>query len=163
MGYSGSGKSTLARTMGERRDISVLHLDMVQFLPHWQERPDDEQRRIVRAFMDEHSSWIIDGNYSKLNVEGRLECADRILLLQFNRFACLWRAFRRMKTYHGKSRPSMADGCAERIDFAFAWWILHRGRDAAHRESFRSIATRYAAKTTIIRNQRQLDAYIASL
>ncbi|MCI1220086.1 MAG: DNA topology modulation protein [Bifidobacterium sp.] len=163
IGYSGSGKSTLARTLGERRNIPVLHLDTVQFLPQWRERPDDEQRRMVRAFIDEHDSWVIDGNYSKLYVAERLESADQIIMLQFNRFACLWRALRRAKTYRGKSRPSMTDGCAERIDFAFAWWILYRGRDSAHRENYRSIVTQYAAKTTVVKNQRQLDAYADAL
>ena len=39
LGYSGSGKSTLARKLGELYGVPVLHLDAVQFLPGWRERP----------------------------------------------------------------------------------------------------------------------------
>lgn len=55
IGYSGSGKSTLADALGKLYNIPVLHLDSVHFLPGWQEREDDEKRRIVAEFMRENS------------------------------------------------------------------------------------------------------------
>ena len=91
LGYSGSGKSTLARALGEHYGIPVLHLDTVQFLPDWQVRPKEEQLAIVQDFMDTHDSWVIDGNYSNLLQPRRLEEADRVVLLLFNRFSSLLR------------------------------------------------------------------------
>lgn len=90
IGYSGSGKSTLAAALGKEYGADVLHLDSVHFLPGWKERPDEEKRRVVEAFLDSHDSWVIDGNYTKLFYERRTEEADRIVMMLFGRFACLY-------------------------------------------------------------------------
>ena len=73
IGYSGSGKSTLAAALGKEYGADVLHLDSVHFLPGWKERPDEEKRRVVEAFLDSHDSWVIDGTYTKLFYERRTE------------------------------------------------------------------------------------------
>ena len=124
VGYSGSGKSTLARRLGEYHHAEVLHLDTVHHLPGWKERDRESEKQIVEAFLDEHAAWVIDGNYSKLFYERRMEEADRIVMLLFNRFSCLYRAYKRYRKYKGKTRPDMAEGCGEKMDRAFAWWIL---------------------------------------
>ncbi len=93
-GYSGSGKSTLARRIGEIEQVPVLYLDTVQFVANWQERNRVEARSIVRAFMKQEN-WVIDGNYTNFFYQERMEAADRILILAFNRFTCLYRAFKR--------------------------------------------------------------------
>ena len=48
IGHSGSGKSTLARRIAEETGVPVLHLDQIHWLPGWQERPDEESRRMVK-------------------------------------------------------------------------------------------------------------------
>lgn len=80
-GYSGSGKSTLARRLGELYQIPVLHLDTVHWLPGWEEKAEEQERSEVRAFMDRNASWVIDGNYRKLEYERRLQEADRIIFM----------------------------------------------------------------------------------
>ena len=69
-GYSGSGKSTLARRLGKLYQIPVLHLDTVHWLPGWEEKAEEQERSEVRAFMDRNASWVIDGNYRKLSMNG---------------------------------------------------------------------------------------------
>ena len=86
-GYSGSGKSTLARRIGEIEQVPVLYLDTIQFVANWQERNRVEARSIVRAFMKQEN-WVIDGNYTNFFYQERMEAADRILILAFNRFTC---------------------------------------------------------------------------
>ena len=81
IGYSGSGKSTLAKTLGELYDIPTLHLDTVHFLPNWVERTNEDERRIVTEFLDKNEGWVIDGSYSKIVYERRMEEADKIILL----------------------------------------------------------------------------------
>ena len=157
VGYSGSGKSTLARRLGERSGLPVLHLDTVQFLPGWQERPEDEQFTLVQDFMDAHESWIIDGNYSHLLYEQRMDQADRILLLLFNRWSALWRVTKRYLRYRGKSRPDMTAGCEEKLDGDFVRWVLWKGRSKRQRERFALLPERYPDKCVVLKNQRQID------
>ena len=160
MGCSGSGKSTLARTLAERHGVEVLHLDSVQFLPGWEIRDEADKERMVREFLDTHSGWVVDGTYSKLSFARRLEEADRIILLLFNRFTALWRVTKRYLAYRGQSRPDMAEGCGEKLDAEFIWWVLFQGRRSGDRARWRQIAAQYGDKTVILKNQRQLDAFL---
>lgn len=161
IGYSGSGKSTLAAQLGQKLQVPVLHLDSVHWLPGWVERPREEEKQIVRAFLDEHDAWVIDGNYSSLWHDERMEKADQILFLNFNRFICLHRAAKRARVYRGKTRPDMGKGCPEKIDLEFAWWILHDGRTAKIRNRYRKLRELYPGKFTEIKNQKALSAFTA--
>jgi len=160
LGYSGSGKSTLARFLGKRYGIEVLHLDRVHWLPGWQERDKESKQKIIGDFLDGHTSWVIDGNYTKYSLGRRLEEADLIILLLFGRFACYLRALKRLGQYKGRSRPDMTEGCQEKVDWAFTKWIFRDGRTAKIREGYRSIQKQYPVKTRIIRNQRQLECFM---
>ena len=81
----------------------------------------------------------------------------------FNRLDCLFRCARRYRTYKGKSRPSMAEGCNEKLDPEFVRWILWEGRSRKIRDRYRRIREQYPDKVIVLRNQRQLDAYLKSL
>lgn len=163
IGYSGSGKSTLARMLAEKYGVDVLHFDTVQFLPNWEVRSDDEKKRITKDFLDAHEAWVIDGNYSKLFYERRMEEADQIIVLLFNRFSCLYRAFLRYCKYANKTRPDMADGCNEKYDLAFMRWILWEGRSKDAKNRYHWVMTKYKDKAIVIKNQRQLDTFIRKL
>ncbi|MBQ7908768.1 MAG: DNA topology modulation protein [Elusimicrobiaceae bacterium] len=163
IGYSGSGKSTLARKLAEKYHIYVLHFDAVHFKPNWEIRSDVVKKKMTQVFMDIHDSWVIDGNYSKLYFDRRMEEADEIILLQFNRFSCFYRAWRRSKVYADKTRPDMGDGCKEKFDLEFMKWILWKGRTKETKERYRSVVKSYPQKVTVIKNQKQLDRYIQSV
>lgn len=159
IGYSGSGKSTLARRIGEYCRAEVLHLDTVHFLPGWTERPRQEEQEMVEAFLNSHRDWVIDGNYSKLSYDRRMEEADRIIILLFNRFDCFRRVSRRYYAYKDHTRPDMAQGCSEKLDLEFAFWVLWKGRRKAARDRYRRLQERYPDKTVVIKNQKQLDRF----
>ena len=163
VGYSGSGKSTLAQVLAQKHNIPVLHLDTVQFLPGWEIRDQGEKEQLVQAFLDSHPQWVIDGNYSKLSYARRLEEADLIILLLFNRFTCLRRAYRRYRQYAHSTRPDMAQGCKERFDWAFIKWILWEGRTKRKRDQFQQILTQYGHKAVSIKNQEQLNQYLDAI
>lgn len=163
LGYSGSGKSTLARIISEKYSIDVLHFDTVQFLPNWEIRSFDDKERITKEFLDSHSDWVIDGNYTKLFYERRLEEADKIILLLFNRFSCLWRAYKRFQKYKNKTRPDMAEGCNEKLDREFIKWILFDSRTRRAKERYSRIIMQYGNKVIIINNQKQLKKFIQSI
>lgn len=163
IGYSACGKSTLARKLSETHNVDVLHLDTIQFLPNWVIRDEEDKVRMIKEFLDTHDSWIIDGNYSSLCQERRLEEADLIILLLFNRFSCLLRAYSRYKKYKNKTRPDMAQGCNEKIDLEFVKWILYKGRTKQKRQKYSNIVAKYSDKAILIKNQKQLNTYINAL
>ena len=163
IGYSGAGKSTLARKLGQYYGAEVLHFDAVHFLPGWQVRPEAEKREITAQFLDTHEDWVIEGNYSKLYFERRMQEADRIVVLLFNRFACLLRVWRRYRTYRGQTRPDMGAGCNEKLDADFVKWILLEGRNKKARGRNQAVIRQYREKVTVIRNQRQLDRYLRAV
>ena len=138
-GYSGSGKSTLARRLGGLYQIPVLHLDTVHWLPGWEEKAEAQERSEVRAFMDRNASWVIDGNYRKLEYERRLQEADRIIFMDFNRFSCLFRAYRRYLDHKGRARSSMTEGCEEKLDLEFIRWILWDSRTRKQKKLWRAM------------------------
>ena len=157
LGYSGSGKSTLARNLSEKYNIPVLHFDTVQFLPNWEIRVQEEKERMTKDFLDANDAWVIDGNYSKLSYQRRMEEADVIILLLFNKISCLYRVTRRYLKYKDSTRPDMAEGCNEKLDWEFIKWILRDGRTEESRQRYQGVLARYPEKTILIKNQSQLD------
>ncbi|MHC5248283.1 P-loop NTPase family protein [Enterococcus sp. LJL90] len=162
VGYSGSGKSTLASYLAERKKLPLLFLDSVQFTQNWQERDFEEKEALVQSFMQQ-SAWIIDGNYQTLFFEERIAAADQIIIMTFSRLAALWRVFKRYLTYRGKTRPSMAEGNLEKLDWEFIWWVLYQGRTKERRQMFTDIQQAYPQKVVLIKNQRQLDAFYQNI
>ena len=159
MGYSGSGKSTLAQKLGEHYKCDVFHFDAVQFLPGWEVRDFDERMRLSKEFLDTHDSWVIDGTYSRFHLERRLEEADLVIVMLFNRFNSLYRVTKRYFAYRDKTRPDMAEGCNEKLDWEFVKWVLRDGRKQKTKDLFQRIQTQYADKVVVIKNQRQLDRW----
>ncbi len=158
IGYSGAGKSTMARKLGRLYGYPVLHLDRVQFLPGWQDRPEEEAREMVAAFM-EQEHWVIDGNYSNYFHGRRLEEADRIVFLNFPRRVCLWQAWRRYRKNRGHAREDMAEGCIEQMPLGFVRWILWGGRTKKLRNNYRDILRRFPDKAVMLKNRAQVAAF----
>ncbi len=159
IGYSGSGKSTLAARLAEKHGVPVLYMDTVHWLPGWEEREREEKCALVTAFLDENDGWVIDGNYKRDRYDRRMEEADKIVFLAFGRFACLRRVIRRYRENRGRTRASMTEGCEERLPLDFLLWVVHTGRTKKRRRVYYDTVKRYAEKSTVIRNQRQLNAF----
>ena len=162
IGYSGAGKSTLARALGERYGIPVLHFDRVQFTPNWQERDRGEAHRMVHEFM-ERPQWVMDGTYSKFEYERRLEEADEIVFLDFPRLVCFFRAWKRYFQFQGGTRADMADGCIEKMDPEFIWWLLWKGRTRKRKEKFQQVIRQYPKKIVVLKSQKEINRYLEGL
>lgn len=121
IGSGGAGKSTLARQLGEKLDIEVIHLDAHFWKENWQATSREEWNGWQKEVMQK-SSWIMDGNYSS-TMDTRIQAADLIIFLDFSRWLCLWGVLKRRWMYHGKTRPDMAEGCPERLDWEFLKWV----------------------------------------
>ena len=162
IGYSGAGKSTLARALGERYGIPVLHFDRVHWAPGWQERDKAEAHQIAHEFM-EQSEWVIDGNYTKYEYRRRMSEADAIIFLDFPRLNCFVRAWKRYFHYRGRTREDMTEGCPEKMDAEFMWWILWEGRTRKKKENYQQTVKQYSEKTVVLRSQKEINEYLEGL
>lgn len=160
IGYSGSGKSTLAQALGREHQLPILHLDTLRFAKNWQIRPDEQVREELQGFLEQHTGWVIDGNYSFALFEERMEQADQIIFMNFPRWICLWRAVKRYLTYKGQVRDSMAAGCTEKFDWEFIRWILWDGRSQAYQNKYQDICSRYPDKVTVLSSQKEIDVFL---
>ena len=162
IGYSGSGKSTLAKQLSTYYKIPVLFLDKVKFLPNWVDHGLDESRLMVQDFM-KNDSWVIDGNYRDFLQRQRLEEATKIIFLDFPRYSCLYRAFKRYCKYKNKTREDMANGCFEKMGFEFVNWILREGRTKEIKSHYDEIKKEFADKIVILRNQKEIDLFVLNI
>ncbi|MFD1197605.1 DNA topology modulation protein FlaR [Brucella gallinifaecis] len=116
-GGAGSGKSTLARTLGKITGLPVIHIDTIYWLPDWTMRPRDEIGQLTEQIADS-DEWIFEGNHSE-TMAYRAARAEMLIFLDISTPRRLWRILRRTFRYYGKSRPDMAEGCTERLDWEF--------------------------------------------
>ena len=162
IGYSGSGKSTLARALGERYGIPVLHFDRVYWAPGWQVRDREEAHQMVHDFM-ENPAWVMDGNYTNFEYQRRLAEADEIIFLDFPCLACFFRAWKRFFRNLGRTRADMGEGCNEKMDLEFMWWLLWKGRGCQKKKWLAAGLEKYLDKVTVLKSQREIDRYLEGL
>ena len=160
IGYSGSGKSTLAGALSRHYSIPKLHMDTLQFQPGWIDSDRDLMEQEMKQFLSNHRDWVIDGNYSWCCYEERMEQADQIIFLNFSRWNCLYRGWKRYRSYRGRVRESMAAGCPERFDWEFIRWILWDGRQARQVTRYQTIDQTYPDKFISLKNQKELDCFL---
>lgn len=160
IGYSGAGKSTLSKILASHYNVPILYLDKVQFKAGWVERDDQEAIEIIEDFLNNNNEWVIDGNYHRRLYEKRAVLADQIIYLNYNRFLCLSRAIKRKNEYKNKVRESMTEGCEEKIDLSFIWWILFDGRRSKYKIKRQQIKQLYSNKFIEFKNPEQLDKYL---
>lgn len=164
IGFSGSGKSSLAKDLAARYHLPVVFLDTVFWLPGWVMRPREEQSEILGEFLEQHpDGWVIDGNYTKNHYDERMEAADLILFLNYNRFLCLYRILKRNLMYRGKTRESMTVGCDEKIDWPFIKYSFWESRTKKARERFRHLQALYPDKFVVLSSPRALKKFLQTL
>lgn len=122
IGPCGAGKSTLARQLGERLGLPVFHMDQLNWQAGWIERSKAELLERLEPVLQQ-PRWLIDGTYGGTLVP-RLERADTVIYLDFPIRLCVTRLLRRIWTWRGRSRPDMPEGCPERFDLAFFFYLL---------------------------------------
>ena len=122
IGPCGSGKSTLARELAPRMGLPLVHMDQLGCQPGWVETDKATlHARIAEVVAGER--WLIEGNYGS-TLAPRLARADTVIYLDFPVPLCLWRLVRRIASHRGRSRPDMPEGCPERFDAAFLWYVM---------------------------------------
>lgn len=160
LGCAGCGKSTLAKTLGEKLDLPVYHLDVYFWQPNWVEADPvefaEKQKELVSG-----DKWIIDGNYRK-TIDIRLERCDTILYLDFPRLTALFGVIRRYFKYKNKERDTIGVGCKETIDKEFIKWIWHFKKNSKPK-IFQSIVKYPNMNVKIFKSRHALNKYLKKL
>ena len=159
IGCPGAGKSTLSRALAERLRLPLHHLDSLWWRPGWVETSTDDFDEKLMTILDT-DTWILDGNYSR-TLEARVSGADLVILLDYPRGLCLWRAVRRILTGLGHTRPDMAPGCPERLDREFLSYIWHFRRDV--RPRLAAVLADYPGRCVTCRSPREAQRLLESL
>ncbi|WP_420332030.1 DNA topology modulation protein FlaR [Roseibium sp.] len=132
VGGPGSGKSTLARRLGERTGLPVFHMDKIHWCAGWVERARDEKDRMTHE-VHIQDRWIFEGGHSSTYPE-RVARADTFVWLDVPVGLRIFRVLKRSVVNYGTTRPDLADGCPERLDFQtieflrFIWRTRHSAR-----------------------------------
>lgn len=164
IGPGGAGKSTLARRLGALTGLPIIHLDTEYWRPGWVATPEEEWAARVNE-LAARDSWIIDGNFGG-TLQPRIERADTVVYLDFERRVYIWRVLKRRFQHRdrGRTRPDMAAGCEEKIDWAFLKWLWNYS--ATRRpEALRLLADAAARgkQVAILRNDREVAAFLHAL
>jgi adenylate kinase family enzyme len=161
---AGVGKSTFARRLGEALNIKVYHLDALYWKAGWVEAYVEEfaaaQREIVSR-----DEWIIEGNYSN-TYEIRAERADTMIYLELPLPVCLYRVLKRWLTNLGKTRPDMAEGCKEKMDWDFIKFICktYYPRKRKMDERFRRFQLTDPDRTVVIlKNRQEIQSFLDNI
>ena len=158
VGSGGAGKSTLAVELGRRTGLPVVHLDQLFWHPGWVETPRDEWR-VVQQVVFAGDEWIADGNYNR-TLDERLPRADTVVFCDFPVWRTLPRALRRSLANRG--RAVQADGCPERLDPKFLWWVV-RYRYRSRPTVVRAISELAPdADVHVLRNPRAVRAFLTT-
>jgi adenylate kinase family enzyme len=126
IGSPGAGKSTFSAELGRIIKLPVIHLDKEFWQPGW---------------------VMSDGSYDG-TLDIRLPRADTVVFLDYPRYLCLWRIFKRVATGLGHVRFDMGEGCPEHVDFGFIKWIWNYRRD--HYPRINEMLEKYFNKGNLI-------------
>jgi len=160
IGNSGSGKTTLSYQLGELLKLPVIHLDKEYWKKDWEKTPKEEWRKKVNAFVS-GLEWILDGNFNS-TLEIRINKADTVIFLDYNRFVCLFGVIKRIFRYLGKTRPDMAEGCLEKFDFAFIKWVLWDFPSKSRKNIIKCLANYPHNEQIIIKNRTKLKKLLVA-
>ena len=155
LGYTGSGKTYLSNYISEKKNIPVLHLDNIKWDKEWKPVDDSLVLPKVADFM-EKDDWIIDGYYTYLLIDERLETADKIFLLLLPRTTCFFRALKRTKARR-------QDGYKNDMNWWFVKFTLFGCRNKERRKFYAEIAEKYKEKTVILKTRKQVEEFMRSI
>ena len=139
MGNSGSGKSWRARELAQQQGLAHLDLDTIYFVPGEVavQRPMPHVLADLRAFIDAHEQWVVEGCYGDV-VEAALPFCSELVFMNPGKDACLANNGRRPWEQHKYASKEQQDSM---LPFLLDWVGKYYERDdtcsyAYHRRVF---------------------------
>lgn len=158
VGYAGAGKTTLAKVLQNKYNISSISLDDIHFT-HGEENSIESDRMQLKNFMDNNEKWIIDGNYTYMYFERRLEEADVIIFLNYNVAICLFQA---VKRYFVRAKNVLRN---EHRVLKPDWGLIYHiavFQRTIRRRTFEEMIKNYKKKVIILNNRKETLDFLIS-
>ena len=146
IGYPGSGRREMVRYLKNKFYCATLCLDDVSFPGESEERARELTKELLDTFRRENISWVIEGNAFDMSFDERMEEADKIVIMKYDRVRCLLRTIRERSAQGRKT------------DGALIRKILFGSR-SDERKTYNYVMRKYHEKTVMIFNNMQLLMY----
>ena len=155
LGYAGSGKTYISNYISEKKSIPVLHLDSIKYDKEWKPIDNSFVLPQVLEFMSK-DDWIIDGFYTSLLMEERLERADMIILMLLPRFICFFQTIKRKKSRN-------QEGYKNDLNWWFVKFTLFGCRNKERQKTYAEITEKYKEKTVVLKTKQQVTSFMKSV
>jgi len=158
IGSCGAGKSTLAKRLSKQTGIKLVHLDQKYWKPNWERTDRIVFRKKVKKLI-RGGKWIIDGNYRD-TMDIRIKAADTIIFLDFSRWICLFRIFkRRVKS----NRVDNLVCCEEQVTYELIKWIIWTFPRINRKEILSRInKVKDKKRIVILKSNRQVEDFLSN-
>jgi adenylate kinase family enzyme len=130
----GGGKTTLAKAIAQKKTLSFIELDAIQWLPNWEERDRaDFGDKTSQAIQDADGAWVVDGNYSGYIGDLVVKEADMVVWLNLPWRVMFWRVVKRSIVRAWDKRKICGDNTESwrklfSRDSLWWWYIANRKR-----------------------------------
>ncbi|QEM82418.1 AAA family ATPase [Halomonas binhaiensis] len=170
VGTSGSGKTTLARRLAQALSLPHIEMDVLHWLPDWQEKPDEQFFAELASMLEASPGWVLDGNYDRSRPIKWREI-DLVVWVDYGFWQTLFqvvsraikRAWSKQELWPGTgNRESFRQSFFSR-DSIILWsiktWRSNRARylSAMHDEQYRHI------RFVQLRSHSEAEAFIRSM
>ena len=159
VGSAGSGKTTFAKKLGEIVNLPVIHLDKEYWKPNW-EKPDHDEWIKKLDILLSKEKWILDGNY-RSTLKKRVEKADMIIFLDYDRKVCVTSVLARIEENEGQVRDDLSEGCYETFDPDFLKWVWDF--PVKYRPEILDVLNSSKKKVIILKDRVEADNYLLNL
>jgi adenylate kinase family enzyme len=158
LGPCGAGKSTLAVGLGAKLGLPVIHLDKHYWRTGWDE-PDPVAWAEQVEELIAQPRWVMDGNYGG-TLARRLQRAQLAVTLDYPRRVYFARMLGRSLRQLGRTRPDMAPGCPERLDWEFIRYTWRYDIDVGPRH--RRQVAQSGVPVVRLRSPSEAEAWLAA-
>ena len=142
--------------LGKKLNLPVFHLDKYFFTSGWKEHYTKDEFKAIATDFALQDMWIIDGNY-RASIDTRFERADTIIFLNFPKWKCYPRVFKRV--LNRKQPFDKAEGVKEKVDWTLIKWIWNYDADEMRQKVLGYSNTK---KVVILKNNTGIKAFLES-
>lgn len=163
IGGNGSGKTTFAKTLSEKLNLPLFHIDALYWRDNWQVTPEAEFKELLLQEIKK-PRWIIDGN-NKSTIPLRLANCDTVIYMDFSALSCICGSIKRVLINFGTSRSDMGGYCPEWFDkkfFRFLNDVINFNRKNRKR-FYEMLESTTNAEIIVLKNRTQAQNFLKSL